>query len=45
MKVLVFSDSHGALNLAEEMLRREADCPVVFFLGNLPQTKNPTPRL
>lgn len=34
MKVLVFSDSHGALNLAEEMLRRETDCPIVFFLGD-----------
>ena len=34
MKVLVFSDSHGALNLAEEMLRREADCSIVFFLGD-----------
>ena len=34
MKVLVFSDSHGALNLAEEMLRREADCKIVFFLGD-----------
>ncbi len=34
MKVLVFSDSHGAITLAEEMLRREADCQTVFFLGD-----------
>ena len=34
MKVLVFSDSHGALSLAEEMLRRESDCSLVFFLGD-----------
>ena len=34
MKVLVFSDSHGALGLAEEMLRRESDCSLVFFLGD-----------
>lgn len=34
MKVLVFSDSHGASALAAEMLRREADCKTVFFLGD-----------
>ena len=34
MKVLVFSDSHGAVNLAEEMLNKEKDCSVVFFLGD-----------
>ena len=34
MKVLVFSDSHGATNLVEEMLRKENDCSVVFFLGD-----------
>lgn len=34
MKVLVFSDSHGAVNLAGEMLLKEKDCSVVFFLGD-----------
>ncbi len=34
MKVLVFSDSHGALNLANEMLRKEKECALVFFLGD-----------
>ncbi len=34
MKALVFSDSHGALNAAIEMLTIEKDCPVVFFLGD-----------
>ena len=34
MKVLVFSDSHGALGLAGEMLNREKDCSIVFFLGD-----------
>ena len=34
MKVLVFSDSHGASNLAEEMLSKEKDCSLVFFLGD-----------
>ena len=34
MKVLVFSDSHGAVTLAEEMLNKEKDCSVVFFLGD-----------
>ena len=34
MKVLVFSDSHGALNLANEMLRKEKECSLVFFLGD-----------
>ena len=33
MKVLVFSDSHGASNLAEEMLNKENECSLVFFLG------------
>ena len=34
MKALVFSDSHGATNDAVEMLMREKDCPIVFFLGD-----------
>ncbi len=34
MKVLVFSDSHGASNLAEEMLHKESECSLVFFLGD-----------
>lgn len=34
MKVLVFSDSHGAAESVREMLRREEDCSVVFFLGD-----------
>lgn len=34
MKALVFSDSHGAINAAIEMLTREKDCPIVFFLGD-----------
>ena len=34
MKVLVFSDSHGAFALAREMLSREPDCSMVFFLGD-----------
>lgn len=34
MKVLVFSDSHGAGNLAEEMLNKEKECSMVFFLGD-----------
>lgn len=34
MKVLVFSDSHGALNLADEMLHKESECQLVFFLGD-----------
>lgn len=34
MNVLVFSDSHGAVNLAEEMLNKEKDCSLVFFLGD-----------
>lgn len=34
MKVLVFSDSHGALNLANEMLSKEKECSLVFFLGD-----------
>ena len=34
MKILVFSDSHGALNLADAMLYKEKDCSMVFFLGD-----------
>lgn len=34
MKALVFSDSHGALNAAIEMVTREKDCLTVFFLGD-----------
>ncbi|MBO5936277.1 MAG: YfcE family phosphodiesterase [Clostridia bacterium] len=34
MKVLVFSDSHGANGLVEEMLNKEKDCSTVFFLGD-----------
>lgn len=34
MKVLVFSDSHGASTLAEEMLNKEKECSMVFFLGD-----------
>jgi putative phosphoesterase len=34
MKVLAFSDSHGASGLIEEMLLREKDCQTVFFLGD-----------
>ena len=34
MKVLVFSDSHGASGLVQEMLNKEKDCPTVFFLGD-----------
>ena len=34
MKILVFSDSHGAFNLADEMLYKEKDCSTVFFLGD-----------
>lgn len=34
MKVLVFSDSHGASALAEEMLNKEKECSLVFFLGD-----------
>ena len=34
MKVLVFSDSHGALNMANEMLSKEKECSLVFFLGD-----------
>ena len=34
MKVLVFSDSHGALPFANEILRKESECETVFFLGD-----------
>ena len=34
MKVLVFSDSHGAVNYIDEMLFKEKDCQTVFFLGD-----------
>ena len=34
MKVLVFSDSHGALNLTDEMIYKEKECDTVFFLGD-----------
>lgn len=34
MKVLVFSDSHGASALAEKMLAEEKECSCVFFLGD-----------
>ena len=34
MKVLVFSDSHGAVSLLNEMLTKEKDCSLVFFLGD-----------
>ena len=34
MKVLVFSDSHGAAESVREILRREEDCSTVFFLGD-----------
>lgn len=34
MKVLVFSDSHGAVNFIDEMLLKEKDCQTVFFLGD-----------
>ena len=34
MKVLVFSDSHGAVPFANEILRKESECETVFFLGD-----------
>lgn len=34
MKVLVFSDSHGAVNNINEMLLKEKECQTVFFLGD-----------
>ena len=34
MKVLVFSDSHGALPFVNEILRKEDECTTVFFLGD-----------
>lgn len=34
MKVLVWSDSHGAYFYVERMLNKEPDCKTVFFLGD-----------
>ncbi len=34
MKVLVLSDSHGAVAKLRSILEREADCETVFFLGD-----------
>ena len=34
MRVLVLSDSHGAARRLRAVLETEADCPVVFFLGD-----------
>ncbi len=34
MKVLVFSDSHGASALANTMINKEKDSSTVFFLGD-----------
>ncbi len=34
MRVLVLSDSHGAVRRMLSVLETEADCPVVFFLGD-----------
>ena len=34
MRVLVLSDSHGAVRRMLAVLETEADCPVVFFLGD-----------
>ena len=34
MKVLVYSDSHGAASHLNEMLTKEKDCGLVFFLGD-----------
>jgi len=34
MRVLLFSDSHGAYRRMLAVLEQEADCPVVFFLGD-----------
>lgn len=34
MKVLVLSDSHGQAVRLRTVLRREADCSLVFFLGD-----------
>lgn len=34
MKVLVFSDLHGATNAMTDMLEKESDCPLVVFLGD-----------
>ena len=34
MRVLVLSDSHGHTQRMRRVLEAEADCPVVFFLGD-----------
>lgn len=34
MRVLLLSDSHGAVRRMQATIEREADCPVVFFLGD-----------
>lgn len=34
MRVLVISDSHGSARRMQTVLETEADCPVVFFLGD-----------
>ena len=34
MRVLVLSDSHGSVRRMQAVLETEADCPVVFFLGD-----------
>lgn len=34
MKVLVLSDSHGALHHLRRILHKESDCKTVFFLGD-----------
>lgn len=34
MKVLVFSDSHGTVSHLYEMLKKETECSIVFFLGD-----------
>ena len=34
MRVLVLSDSHGCVQRLRRVLETEAECPVVFFLGD-----------
>ena len=34
MKVLLLSDSHGCMQRLKTVLQREADCSLVFFLGD-----------
>lgn len=34
MKALVFSDMHGMTTFAADMLEKEKDCSLVFFLGD-----------